>query len=152
MKKLQNNIELIKRLKALLISQRLLGFCSGLLSSLALIATIAVILSLLANFVVLPVWLKISLLGLSALASIYTFVRFALGRIKKGSIDQVAVTLEKRFPELKGRLIAAVQFSRQSFPEGSSLELVEQTQEQALRRASEIEFNKVSIDSIGGPS
>ncbi|MBI5267645.1 MAG: hypothetical protein HY851_10475, partial [candidate division Zixibacteria bacterium] len=58
-------------------------------------------------------------------------------------VDSVAVELEQKYTDLKGRLIAAIQFARMTDDPGFSRELIESTHQQALERAGLIEFSSV---------
>ncbi len=143
MTQLASGSELVRRLRAVLIKQRLVLFAAGLVLTAAAVTACAISLSLLANVVVLPVWLKISLLALTALVTVFLFGRYALARLFEGNIDRVAATLERRYPDLKGRLVAAVQFARSAACEGFSQDLIRANERQALEKAGLISFNAV---------
>ncbi len=134
---------LIRKLKSVLVRQRLVLFLSGLAATVAVVLLTWVLLSLLANIAVLPVWLKIGLLSLSGTVTLYFFARFALVRLFDGDVDSVALALEDRHPDLKGRLIAAVQFARRQKYSGYSSDLIEATEAQALAEAGAIDFGEV---------
>ncbi len=102
-----------------------------------------ILLSLLANVMVLPVWFKIIILLAVAASAVYLFGRFAIRRLFDGDIDQVAVGLEQKHADLKGRLIAAIQFSRMPKPEGFSQELIDYTERQAYERTAHVDFNEI---------
>ena len=133
--------KLTRRLKNVLIKQRLTLFSSGLLATGASVLATWFILSLLAAVFILPVWLKISLLTVAGLAALYLFSKFAVTRLFNGDIDSVAVNLEEKYPDLKGRLIAAIQFSRSNKPVGYSSELIDLTLVQALQKSGNVNFN-----------
>ncbi len=143
MKKFASTSVLIRQLRAVLTRQRAVLAAAGLLTTVAVAVLAWVLLSLLANFMVLPVWLKIVLMLLAAMATGYSFGRYAIGHLWGGSIDSVAVALEQKNPTLRGRLIAAVQFSRLEGSDGFSPDLIRVTQEQALREAGSVDFNEV---------
>jgi hypothetical protein len=143
MTKVQTSSQLASRLGAVLAKQRVTLFLAGLLATVAAVVATWIALSLVANLMVLPVWLKLTLLTLSGAVAVYFFARFALGRLFGGSIDQVALALEAKHPDLKGRLIAAVQFARMDSDPGYSRELIESTQLQAIRQSGLIDFNEV---------
>jgi hypothetical protein len=103
----------------------------------------SIALSALANVMVLPVWLKMTLLCLTGGVTVFYFTRHAVRRLFDGSIDGIAVSLEQRHPELKGRLIAAVQFVRSEQLPGYSQELIAVTEQQALDKAGLVNFNEV---------
>ncbi|MCH7690365.1 MAG: hypothetical protein IIA17_04890 [candidate division Zixibacteria bacterium] len=133
--------KLASRLKNILIKQRLTLFGSGLLVTGAAVLAAWFVLSLLAAVFILPVWLKISLLTISGASAIYFFSKFAVTRLFNGDIDSVAVNLEEKYPDLKGRLIAAIQFSRSTKPVGYSPELIDLTLVQALQKSGSVNFN-----------
>jgi len=91
---------------------------------------------------ILPVYLKVALLLFVGLITVYLFGRYAISRLFKGSVDKVAVQLEEKNPDLKGRLVAAVQFARQKSHKGFSSELIEATFKQALEKAGNINLNQ----------
>src|SRR5690606_2940040 len=98
-----------------------------------------------AGIVILPVWAKTVLLILSAGIGLWAFWKLAFSRILTGSPAATALKLEKKFPDLKGRLIAALQFSgtdKKAY-EGYSGELMEETLVQAYERASGHNFNEI---------
>jgi hypothetical protein len=102
-----------------------------------------ILLALLANLGVLPVWFKITVMTLASAGSLYLFSKFALGKLFGSNVESVALALEEANPDLKGRLIAAVQFARSIPPEGFSVELIEAAKIQALNEAGKIEFGRV---------
>ena len=143
MAQFKDTSRLVNRLSAVLLRQRLVRFGAGLLAAAAVLVAGWILLSVIAYVMVLPVWLKISLMVLVAAPVIFLLVRRAAGRLFEGDIDGVAVALEQRNPDLKGRLIAAVQFVRSVDLSRFSPELVRVTEEQALARAGEIKFDEV---------
>ena len=133
---------LISRLRLTLLKQRLVSFAAGLVTTAAAILATWIVLSLLANVVILPVWLKLSLLILSAGLAVFLFAGHALARLFYGSVDGMAVRLEQLNPALKGRLVAAVQFARMRQTPGYSAELMALTEHQALKYASLVNFGR----------
>jgi cobalamin biosynthesis protein CobD/CbiB len=109
---LKSSSQLIRQLRSILFKQRFVLFAAGVLLTVAVVATAVIALSLLANVMVLPVWFKVSLLVVTGAASLYFFGRYALARLFTGDVDEVALKLERSHEDLKGRLIAAVQFAR----------------------------------------
>ncbi len=103
---------LMQELKKVLLKQRLVLFASGLMATSAAVIITWFLLSAFASIMILPVWFKIALLTLAALITLYFFVRFAISRLFNGNLDSVAVHIEEKYPELKGRLIAAIEFTR----------------------------------------
>jgi hypothetical protein len=143
MARYQDTTALIRKLHSTLLRQRLVLFLSGATSKAGVAVGVWIALSLLANIMVLPVGLKLGLSLLTGGLTAYWFWRFALRRLFQGDVDSVAVALEASHPELCGRLIAAVQFSRSAVQQGYSLELIEATQQQALGQAAAVDFGAV---------
>jgi hypothetical protein len=143
MSEMKSTSILLQRLTAVLFKQRLVLAIAGLVTTLAALLAGWIVLSALANVMVLPVWLKISLLVIVAAGTAYLFTRFAIKRLMDGSIDNVAVNLEQKHPELRGRLIAAVQFARSGYNPSYSPDLIRMTEEQAIREAGLINLNEV---------
>ncbi len=131
---------LIGQLKNVLLKQRILFFVSGLLLTITVVSLGVIALSFIATVIVLSVPLKITLLSLLGIATLFVFYSTAANKLFIGSIDEVAIRLEQKHPMLKGRLIAAVEFSRQQHTHGSSTELIEATQQQAIREAETLDF------------
>jgi len=149
MKEIQSTSELLKSLNGVLLKQRIVLFVAGFLTTLAAAIITWMLLSLVASIIVVPVWLKITLLILATSLTLYLFARFAITRLFTGDTDSVAAALEIKNPTLKGRLVAAVQFARRSHQEGFSSDLMEATEQQALARAGKIDFGRVvSFHSI----
>ena len=143
MNEIKSTSSLIGRLRAVLLKQRLVLFSAGLVGTVTVVVGIWVLLSLLAHVMVLPVWLKVGLLVISGLASLWVFWKHAVVRLFSGDVDGVAVRLEEKNPDLKGRLIAAVQFARMKTTPGYSRELIEANERQALSEAGLVRFNEV---------
>jgi hypothetical protein len=118
------------------------GLAGGIITTLIALVVTSVLLSLLAGLMVLPVWLKVSLLVLASTLAGYLFVRYGLIRLWRGNIDSMAVRLEDKHPELKGRLIAAIQFARMQKSPGYSAELMAMTEQQALARSARLNFGE----------
>jgi hypothetical protein len=137
-----SSADLISKLRRVLLKQRMVWFGAGLVTTLAALAAAWVILSVVAGVMVVPVWLKIALLAGAGAGTVYVFVRLAVGRLLGGSVDQVAVGLEQKHPELKGRLVAALQFSRTRQRYGYSADLMEATLRQAMERSRDVNFNE----------
>ncbi|MDH3890438.1 MAG: hypothetical protein OEV49_05090 [candidate division Zixibacteria bacterium] len=133
---------LISRLKGTLTKQRLVGLTGGLVATLVALIAGSILLSLLAGVMVLPVWLKVSLLSLMVAVVGYLFVKYGLARLWRGDIDSMAVRLEEKHPNLKGRLIAAIQFARMKDKRGFSSDLIAMTERQALDRSGKLNFNE----------
>ena len=143
MTELKSTTALTKKLRRILLHQRLVLFLAGIVTTTAAVVAAWVVLSLLAGVMILPVWLKITLLSATGTIALYFFVSFAVARLFYGSAEGVARSLEVRHPELKGRLIAAIQFDRMKKTPGYSAELVAWTKKQALQQAALVNFNDV---------
>jgi len=138
-------LALRKRIRRTLLKERAFYFGAGLMGTAAVIIIASIVLSLLAGIMVVPVGLKIAVLGIAATAALYTFWRLAFSRLFTGSEEATAVKLEKKYSQLKGRLIAAIQFARmkkESDP-GFSVGLVGATLEQAARESTGLNFDRV---------
>lgn len=143
MKKFQSSAALINQLKKILRRQRLVLFSAGVVAVAAALVAAWILLSMLASLMVLPVWFKLPLLVTVGLATIYLFGRYALTRLFNGDVDSVALALEEKNSSLKGRLIAAIQFSRMKSSGGFSSDLIAVTEQQALSEAAGLEFGEV---------
>ncbi len=143
MGRINSSLTLFRRLRGVLIKQRAVLFLAGLSATASVVILTSVALSFLANVVILPVWLKATLLLLSGGLTLVFFGRFAVARLFSGNIEGVAVRLETKYPDLKGRLIAAIQFARMQATPGYSAELMALTERQALQKAGLVNFNEV---------
>nr|HPI33485.1 hypothetical protein [candidate division Zixibacteria bacterium] len=112
MTELTSRRALLAKLTGVLVRQRAVLFVSGVMLTAAAVTAAAIGLSLWANVMILPVAVKLPVLIAVGAGTLYLFGRYAVARLFSGSIDAVAVALEERNPELKGRLIAAIQFAR----------------------------------------
>jgi len=143
MKQIESGSVLIARLKGVLLRQRLVLAVAGIVTTVSALLLAWILLSFLANVVVLAVWFKICLLTLTGALAAFLFIRYALARLFEGSVDQVALSLETKHPDLKGRLIAAIQFVRLVDNPGYSSELIAVTEQQAIREAGLLNLNEV---------
>jgi len=138
-------LDLKRRIRKTLFKERLIFFAAGLLGTLAAMLVMSIMLSLVAGIVILPVWTKTSLLVLSGLIAISLTIKLSFIRLFGGSYESAALKLEKKFPALKGRLIAALQFA--IIPEGArtgySRDLLAATLVQAEERSRGMNFNEV---------
>ncbi|HHI03681.1 MAG TPA: hypothetical protein ENL22_09190 [candidate division Zixibacteria bacterium] len=142
MEKNEKILNLKRRLGTVLYRERLILFIAGSMAITAVLILTAILLSLAAAIVILPVWTKIGLLVLSVFSSIYFFWRFCFSRLFSNSDEVMALRLEKKYPQLKGRLIAALQFAaenRRNIDEYSA-PLVEATLIQAERESVDLDF------------
>jgi hypothetical protein len=143
MAEIRSSSVLFKKLKQVLFKQRVVLFCAGLLTTATVVVLTAIGLSFLANIMVLPVWFKATLLLLSGALTLFFFGRLAVARLFADNIESVAVRLEGKYLDLKGRLIAAIQFARMQATPGYSAELMALTEKQALQKAGLVNFNEV---------
>ena len=82
--------------------------------------------------------------GLAAIG--YVLWRFILRRVRSlPSEDPLAIAVEKRFPDLRDRLISAIQLSRETDPEryGMSPQLVADSISEAIEPVSRVRFRDV---------
>ncbi len=103
------------------------------------------ILSYLSGFI-LPVFVRVALLGISLLALSIAFSYYFLRPIfYKPTLEDLAVKIETQFPELKDRLIGALQLYRnlERNPEGYSVQMIEAIIEQADTVSREMNFKSV---------
>jgi hypothetical protein len=137
--------ELAGRIKKALFRERVLFLGVGIIALLAALTAIIIVLSILAGIFILPVGVKISLLVISALGLIYLFWKLAIRPLLAGNLESTALKLEKKFPELKGRLIAALQFSQiaDSKAIGFSDDLILATLAQAEEKGRPLNFNEI---------
>jgi hypothetical protein len=140
---IQSTSDLIRKLKAELLRQRLVYLLAGLMAVTVVLIGLALILSVIAQMWVLPVWFKLSLLSIAGLATAWLVYRQVIRKLFQGTVDSMALALEAAHPDLKGRLIAAVQFSRMRLPEGYSAELVQAVETQIIGESSRIDFGRV---------
>jgi len=140
MKRGQMSKSLEDRLKKTLLKKRLVGTLAGTLTTATIVLMALLILTALAGMVILPVSVKVTLLVMSLLLALVSFALFAVGRFFSGDVENVAVDLEGKYPTLKGRLIAAIQFARMTRSPGYSKELIQATQHQAVETAGKMDF------------
>lgn len=120
----------------------------GLFLILTLILTwllFSFILSFLSGFI-LPVFIRVALWGIFFLALSFTFSYFFLRPfIYKPSLEDLAVKVEAQYPELKNRLIGALQLYRhlEVNPEGYSVQMIEKIIEQADEVSRDMNFREV---------
>ncbi len=136
---------IIVRLRGTLFRDRLTLFLGGTMGVITGMILVFILLSLIAGIFILPVWLKISLLGLSLVLLSGLAWRLAFSRLLKGSLESTALKIEQKYPELKGRLVAALQFhiAREKLTKGFSTELIDATLVQAEKKASGLDFNLI---------
>lgn len=151
MKNRWNNItELVGRLNSLLWKQRASQALAGVTLTIAVIVLAGSALALIAAQSILPVWAKLSLLALLVGLFFALTFRRILAPLRGGAVESIAAALEKSFGELKGRLVAAVQFNQDSnsLPAGTSPELVDLTARQTLEIAADLELGNALDHSL----
>jgi len=143
MTKINNHQQLLSHLKRVLQKERIIFSLAGLVTSGAVVLSVWLILSLVAQVMIMPVWLKIGLLVISFGVAVYVLSKYAVSRFFHGSVESVATALEKKYPDLKGRLIASVQFARNRPSGGYSSELVDMTVRQAVERSGGLDLSRI---------
>jgi len=83
MRAIDSTQALLQQLKAVLLKQRIVIFMAGLMLTIAVLLLVGIGLSLLANIMILPVYLKVVLLLISGLITIYLFGKYALSHLFK---------------------------------------------------------------------
>jgi hypothetical protein len=142
----QEQIKVLRsRIKRTLYKERAVLFIAGISGTIAGLIAISVILSLLARMVILPTAAKTMILVVSSIGLLYIFWRLAISRVLSGSLESTALKLEKKFPELKGRLIAAMQFSawKNGDESGMSQGLIAATLRQAEEKCRHLNFDRI---------
>lgn len=137
--------QLEKKLRGAMRKKRAVLFAAG---AVALISTglgMILLLSSVAALFIIPVPVKMGLLALSLGLVIYALYRYLLMPLKteRGIID-AALRVEKNHPDLKGRLVAALQFRHYDISKTNfSKALIDMTGRQAVKMTSEIDFNEI---------
>jgi hypothetical protein len=134
-----------KRLARTVVRKQAVIWLAGLAVVLTVMAAIILVLALLAAAFIMPVAVKVVLLGGSIIGLGYAFYRYAVvpaGRER--GIIRAALQLEEKHPELKGRLVAALQFRSLNITRTNfSQALVDLTIRQALDLAERIDFDEI---------
>lgn len=137
--------QLEKRLARTVVRKQAVIWLAGLAVVATVMAALALMLSLVAAAFIIPIPVKVILLAGGIIGLGYAFYRYALlpARRERGII-KAALELEERHSELKGRLVAALQFrgldiTRTNFSQA----LVDLTIRQALDLAQGINFNEI---------
>ncbi|MDD4052590.1 MAG: hypothetical protein PHR28_11925 [candidate division Zixibacteria bacterium] len=134
-----------KRLARTVVKKQAVIWLAGLAVMLTVLAALALGLSLLATAFIMPVPVKVTLLGGCIIGLGYAFYRYALvpARNERGII-KAALQLEEKHPELKGRLVAALQFRDLNIGKTNfSQPLVDLTILQALDLTKGVDFNEI---------
>ncbi len=137
--------QLEKRLKRAALRKQVILIAAGIVALLSTALGLALLLSLLAALFIIPVPVKLMLMVIGLAGMIYIFHRYLIGpfRVKKGTI-KAALEVEKKHPELKGRLVAALQFRDYDLSKTNfSSALIDLTGRQAFKITSGINFNEI---------
>jgi hypothetical protein len=140
-----NSITRLNSLKAYYTWTRLFYGVFIIISVILAYLILSFILSTLSGFI-LPVFIRVSLSGIFFLALSVVFSYFFLRPIfYKPSLEELAVKIEGRFPQLNNRLIGALQLYRnlEKNPEGYSVQMIEKVIEQADVVSTELNFKEV---------
>lgn len=133
-----------KRLKRVVNLRRLISGLAGLLAVSTLSLGLFLLLASLSAIFILPALVKIPLMlcGLSLI--LWSVYRYIIAPVKKESgLIQAALRVEKKYPQLKNRLVAALQFKNLNLDKTNfSHALVAMTGRQAAEIASGINFNE----------
>ena len=137
--------QLEAKLKGAVLKNKLIKITAGITGLVSILIGIWIILSLLAAIFIIPVPVKIVLmlisLGLIGF-SIYHYLIKSLADDR--GIIGAALELEKRHPEIKGRLVAALQFRNLNLDRTHfSPALIEMTGRQAMELTSGMDFNEI---------
>jgi hypothetical protein len=134
-----------KKLRGAMRKKRAVLFAAG---AVALISTglgMTLMLSSVAALFIIPVPVKLGLLALSLGLVIYALYRYLVIPLQaERSIIDAALRVEKNHPDLKGRLVAALQFRHYDLSKTNfSKALIDMTGRQALKLTSGIDFNEI---------
>jgi len=143
--KMEDIRELEKKLHGVIVRKKLIAILAGLAALVTAGAAAAILLSALAAVLIIPAPVKFSILILILILALYACYRYLYKPIKSTSgVIGAALGIEKKHPELKGRLVAALQFrdldiERMNF----SPALINLTARQALDLTAGINFNEI---------
>ncbi len=137
--------QLEKRLRGAIIKKRVVLLIAGVIGLISTGLGIVLLLSALASLFIIPVPVKIGLLAVGFGAIVYAFYRFVLRPVSSGgNIIHAALDVESKHPDLKGRLVAALQFRDIDLNKTNfSKALVDLTGRQAMQLTSGINFNEI---------
>jgi len=137
--------QLEKRLRGAITKRRLVLLIAGVIGLISTGLGIFLLLSAMASLFIIPVPVKIGLLAVGFGSLIYAFHRFVLRPVGAGgNIIHAALDVEKNHPDLKGRLVAALQFRNIDLAKTNfSKALVDLTGRQAMQLTSGINFNEI---------
>ncbi|MFH1699759.1 MAG: hypothetical protein ABIE07_04150 [Candidatus Zixiibacteriota bacterium] len=138
-------IQLEKRLKGAIRKNRVILFGAGIVATISTIIGLGLFLSAIAAVIILPVFLKLSLMAITCGFLIFAIIRYVYKPVKKGGdLISAALMIEQKHPNLKNRLVAALQFRDFNFEKTNfSPALVDMTGKQALELTRDINFNEI---------
>jgi hypothetical protein len=137
--------KLESRLAGALRRKKIVLGLAGLAALLTIMLGAALVLSSISAIFILPIPAKLGLLIVSSIVVIYGAYRFLYRPIRdEADLIAGAVQIEKNHPNLKGRLVAALQFRHFDFSKTNfSKTLIDLTGRQALELTSGINFNEI---------
>lgn len=141
-------INLISRLNSLRAYYTKTRLFYGLLFTISVISSyllFSFILSTLSGFI-LPVFVRVGLLGIFLLTLSIAFSYFFLRPLFfKPTLEDLAIKIEDKFPQLKNHLIASLQLydKLKENPLGYSTDMIEAVIEQAHKISSDLDFKKI---------
>ncbi len=137
--------QLEKRLRGAIRRKKAILGAAGLIALISTGIGVFLLLSSLAALFIIPVPVKIGLLVLTLGTVFYALYRYLISPLRSESnIINAALQVEKNHPDLKGRLVAALQFKHYDLSKTNfSQALVDMTGRQALQMTSDINFNEI---------
>lgn len=137
--------QLEKRLKGAIRRKRAVYFAAGVMALISTGVGLFLLLSSIAALFIIPVPIKIALLALSLGLVIYALYQYMVIPLRsEKNIIRAALQIEKNHPEIKGRMVAALQFRHYDLSKTNfSKALIDMTGRQALELTSGINFNEI---------
>ncbi|MEE9443934.1 MAG: hypothetical protein V3V99_14820 [candidate division Zixibacteria bacterium] len=138
-------LQLEKRLKGVILKNRIIIFGAGVVATISTIIGLGLLLSAIAVVIILPVYLKLFLMATAGGLLFFAIYRYVYKPVKKGGdLISAALMIEKKYPDLKNRLVAALQFRDLNLEKTNfSPTLIDMTGKQALELTREINFNEI---------
>ena len=133
------------KLRRAILRKRAVLLAAGLVGLATIGLGIFLLLSAMANIFIIPVPVKLGLLAISLSLVVYAFTRLVIDPVRsERSITRAALQIEKNHPDLKGRLIATLQFrdldlSKTNF----SKALIDLTGRQAVEMTAAVDFDEI---------
>jgi len=137
--------QLAQRLNRAIFRKRVVLIIAGLIGLISTMLAISLALSSLAALFIIPVPVKIGLMILGVGMVAYALYRFVVIPIRsERGIHRAALQIERNHPDLKGRLIAALQFRDLDLNNiNFSKALIDMTGRQATELTDHIDFNEI---------